>query len=242
MAKKTSKQTPQILQIVLVGLLVAAAFAIGMMWSQLQALKGGKTGSIQPPTTQPEEITELTEAQWQQVLTNPAAAWGSEDAPVTIVEFTDYQCPFCERHFTETAGLIDQNYIATGKVRYLVRDLPLPFHPNAHPAAEAARCAGEQNAYQGYHDLLFINQAAWIELTDPATTFKTYAGQLNLNAAQFASCYDTGKYVSAVDSDAALAGQVGANGTPTFFINGKLLVGAQPYAAFQAVIDAALNQ
>ena len=244
MAKKTSIQTPQILQIVLVGLLVVAAFAIGMMWSQLQALKGGKTGLAQPPTAQPEEITELTEAQWQQVLTNPAATWGSEDAPVTMVEFTDYQCPFCERHFTETSGLIDQNYIDPGKVRYVLRDLPLTSlgHANAQPAAEAARCAGEQNQYRAYHDLLFTNQADWAELTNPAATFKTYAGQLNLNASQFSSCYDSRKYQAAVEEDAALANQVGASGTPTFIINRQVIVGAQAYATFQAALDQALSQ
>jgi protein-disulfide isomerase len=242
MAKSLLKNPTQLIQLGLTALLIAAAFFIGSMWSELKVLKSGQQPTVAgQPAAQPEAVTELTDAQWQQVLDKPAASWGDESAPVTMVEFTDYQCPFCARHFTDTAGLIDADYIDTGKVRYLVRDLPLPFHPNAQPAAEAARCAGDQGKYRAYHDLLFEKQDAWINLPDPATTLKGYASQLGLNAGEFATCYDSGKYAAAVEGDAALAAQVGATGTPTFIINGQVVVGAQAYAVFQSTIDEALN-
>src|SRR3989344_251176 len=249
-AKKETKKGKSLLQPILIGLLVIAAFASGSMWTELKMLKGG-TGLV--GTTQqagqgaagseaaPEEITELTDEQWQEVLAKPAAVKGDEGAEVIMVEFTDYQCPFCKRHFDQTAAQIDQEYTATGKVRYVIRDLPLSFHQNAHAAAEAARCAGDQEAYFEYHDKLFETQTAWAELADPNETFSGYAGELGLNRSTFSSCLTDGKYKAQVDEDLGLAQKVGANGTPTFFINGKALVGAQPFAAFKAMLDAELN-
>lgn len=240
------KSKPGVLQLVMVGLLVVAAFAIGSMWTELRMLKG--QGGAMPqgdqvaPGELPEEgITELSEDQWQEVLSNPAFTVGEPEAAVVIVEFTDYQCPFCKRHVDETAGQINENYVEEGKVKYIYRDLPLPFHANAHLASQAARCAGDQDKYLEYRDRLFETQASWSE-EEAAGLFKTYAGGLGLDQGQFDSCLDEEKYKQAVDDDLALATKVEATGTPSFFINGKSLVGAQPFAAFEIMIEEALGE
>jgi len=243
------KKKPGVLQVVMTGLLVVAAFAIGSMWTELRMLKGGKSltgnSAVKEAAPEggelPEEVTQLTKDQFAELLVNPAAVKGSDSAEVTLVEFTDYQCPFCKRHFDETAGQLMSEYIDTGKVKHVARDLPLSFHANAHLAAEAARCAGDQDKYFEYHDQLFETQVAWSE-GEASGLFKGYAGQLGLNQADFDSCLDNGKYVEAVDADLALAAKVGASGTPSFFINGASIVGAQPFVAFQTVIDELLGE
>lgn len=234
--------------IIVLGLaLVVGAFFLGNFYGQLSTLRSGGNslaGSPIAPGQDDQFAPEapqgpLTDEQWQAVLSDPAAVKGDANAPVTIVEFTDYQCPFCKRHFDETAGLIDSNYIDSGQVRLLVRDLPLPFHDVAPLAAQAARCAGDQDRYWDMYELLFDNQQVWSS-GDATSEFKSYAGQIGLNQGTFDSCLDSGQYADAVDADLALASQVGASGTPTFFINGNILVGAQPFSAFEAAIEAEL--
>ncbi len=249
-AKKKIKVKGSILQPILTGLLVLAAFAIGSMWTELKMLKGGsglakvnQTGQAVPTETGdlPEEATEVTDDLWNELLADPAAVQGNADALVTLVEFTDYQCPFCKRHFDETASQLMSEYVDSNKVFYIVRDLPLSFHENAHGAAQAARCAGDQNAYMKYHDKLFEEQAVWSSASDTTESFTGYAGDLGLNTSEFSSCLTEGKYKAQVDADLALAQKVGANGTPSFFINGKKLVGAQPFSSFKTMIEAALE-
>ena len=246
MAKETAPaKKSNLIQIVLTVFLVAAAFAIGSMWTELKLLKAGKETVAdpagQPAAAQPEENKPLTDALWQEVLTNPVYSEGNENAKVTLVEFTDYQCPFCKRHFDQTESQLQTEYIKTGKVRWIVRDLPLSFHQNAHAAAEAARCAGDQNKYKAMHDKLFETQTAWGESATAPTVFAGYATGMGLNGTSFSQCLSSGKYKAAVDADLALASQIGANGTPTFYINGQPLVGAQPFSAFKALIDAELK-
>ncbi len=170
---------------------------------------------------------------------------GNESATVTIIEFTDYQCPFCARHFTDTYPQIKQNYIDTGKVKYITRDYPLSFHPLAQKAAEASECADEQGKFSEMHDLLFKNQAIWSALPDGVPTFKQYAADLKLNTTAFNTCLDTGAMAAEVNADLAAGGVAGISGTPGFWILGpngesKNISGAYPYATFQAAIDAML--
>ncbi len=247
-SNKSSKKTG-VVQLVVVGLLVVAAFAIGSMWTELRILKG-EGGLVKKQTgqaataedkAQPEAAAEISEEIKKEIVSDAAFVKGNKDAKVTIVEFTDYQCPFCKRHFDQTADQLMKEYVDTGKVRYMLRDLPLSFHANAHVAAQAARCAGDQDQYETYHDKLFENQAVWAELSDSAAVFSGYATELGMNAGTFSSCLSSGKYKAAVDEDLALARKAGASGTPTFFINGKRLVGAQPFVAFKTMIDAELN-
>lgn len=226
--------------------LVGASFFLGYFYGQLTVLKGegsalarnnpSPAGGAAAPTAPAPENEPLADAAWRKLLVSPAAAKGPENAKVTIVEFTDYECPFCGRHFEQTNPQIQANYVDTGKVRYIARDLPLPFHNNAHTASQAARCAGDQNAYWEMHQALFEGQQEWTG-GDAASIFSNYASQLGLNVSQFDTCLSSEKYKAAVDADLALAAEVGATGTPTFFINGERVVGAQPYSAFEAVIE-----
>jgi len=163
---------------------------------------------------------------------------GDKDAPVTILEFTDYQCPYCERYFTEAYGQIMKNYVDTGKVKYVVRDFPLPFHENALPAANSAECLREQTddeTFFKYHDLLFQNQS-----TLSVENYKKWATDFKVDQAKFDSCVDENKFKDEIEADLAEGQSYGVQGTPAFFINGMPLSGAQPYAAFEAAIDQAL--
>ena len=158
---------------------------------------------------------------------------GGAKAPVTIVEFSDYQCPFCSR----AEGTVDQVMKAYGnKVRLVYRDFPLPMHPQARPAAEAANCASAQGKFWEYHAKLFANQSA---LSDEK--LKEYAKDLGLDTAKFEQCLATKPFKAAIDKDIADASKVGVTGTPAFFINGRMLSGAQPFDKFKEVIDEELT-
>lgn len=161
---------------------------------------------------------------------------GNANAPVTIVEWSDYECPFCQRFYSQTLGQIEQEYIDTGKVKFVYRDFPLSFHPNAQKAAEAAECAGEQGKYYEMHDMLFEKGVA-----GGVTAFKQYAADIGLNTGDFDTCLDSGAMAAEVAADMSDGTAVGVTGTPGFIINGKLISGAQPYAVFKAEIDNALN-
>lgn len=165
------------------------------------------------------------------------AVLGNANASVTIIEFSDFECPYCGKFFTETLPLIKQNYINTGKVKLVYRDFPLSFHPDSEKAAEAAECAGEQSKYWEMHDKLFENQNAL-----GVDSLKQYAKDIGLDSAQFNACLDSGKMTSEVQKDSADGQSYGVSGTPTFFINGVELVGAQPYSAFDQAIKQALGQ
>ena len=239
MTKETKKKS-SLVQPILMVLLVGAAFAIGSMWTELRMVKGNKpTVKQEAQAPEEKEVVEITDEAWKE-MTEGGVMKGEDSAEVTIVEFTDYQCPFCKRYVDQAYKQILTDYVETGKVKYVLRDLPLAFHANAQGSAEAARCAGDQDMYWEMHDKLFETQEAWSEATDNAL-FKTYASQLGLSSAEFNSCLDEGKFTQVVKGDLALAQKAGANGTPTFFINGKKLVGAQPFAAFQAVLDQELK-
>jgi protein-disulfide isomerase len=163
------------------------------------------------------------------------AVLGDPDAPVTIIEFSDYECPFCGRHFDQTYDQIKTEYVDTGKVKIVFKDFPLSFHENAQKAAEAAECAGEQGKYYEMHDKLFENQNAL-----DVASLKTYAKEIGLKTADFNTCLDSGAMADEVQKDFSDGQAAGVTGTPGFFINGVKLTGAQPYSAFKAAIDAEL--
>jgi protein-disulfide isomerase len=155
---------------------------------------------------------------------------GPADAPITIVEFSDYQCPFCRRWHQEVYEQLLNTY--PGKIRVVYRNLPLTsIHPDAQAAAEAAMCAGEQDSYWPYHDKLFSSESL------DTQTFIQYAQDLSLNVDQFKSCITDQKYKDAIQTDSDFAINMGIRSTPTFFINGLALVGAQPLDVFKQVID-----
>jgi protein-disulfide isomerase len=155
---------------------------------------------------------------------------GPADAPITIIEFSDYQCPFCKRWHQEVYQPLLAAY--PGKIRLVYRNLPLDsIHPDAFPAAEAAMCAGEQNAYWQYHEKLFNGDSLGTEV------YKQYAQELGLDMTTFESCITDHKYQQAIQDDSNFATNLGVRSTPTFFINGLAIVGAQPLEVFKQVID-----
>ena len=161
---------------------------------------------------------------------------GSNEAPVTMIEFSDYECFFCARYSLQIFPQIDENYIQTGKVKLIFRDYPLGFHQYAKKAAEASECADEQGKYWEYHDLLFENQEAL-----DTESLKQYAVDLGLDATIFNECLDSGKMAQEVEKDFQDGVSYGIKGTPTFFINEIKVVGAQPYEVFQQIIEQELN-
>ena len=158
---------------------------------------------------------------------------GSPDAPVTIVEFSEFQCPYCGYYVREVFPRIDEAYIKTGKVKYVFRDFPLTsIHPNAQKAAEAGGCAAQQGKFWEYHDLLFAHQD-----TLDVASLKQYAADLGLDSARFDACLDSGAMAEEVAGDVADGQAYGVSGTPAFFVNGIKLTGAQPFEAFQELIE-----
>ena len=172
---------------------------------------------------------------------------GNQDAPVTIVEFSDFQCPFCSRFYQQTLPLIKENYIQTGIVKLVYRDFPLEIHRNAVPAHIAAECADEQGKFWEYHDILFDRQSQWQGLLQGSTEekFSQYASALGMDTTSFESCLKSEEIANEVAQDFRAGAQYGSTGTPTFFIGNEdgyiKMVGAQPYAAFEAAINAQLG-
>jgi len=171
---------------------------------------------------------------------------GEPTATVTVVEFSDYQCPFCRRYARDTFPRIEAEYVRTGKVRYVFRDFPIgSLHPRAFKAHEAGHCAGEQGKYWEMHDRLFKNQRALM-----VDNLRGFARDLGLKVEDFNSCLDQGKYATTVSEDLAAGSAVGVTGTPTFFI-GKTAAdgtieatsvrGAQPITSFRQAIDRQLE-
>ena len=195
----------------------------------------------QLPTNQPKQPLKIS------IDDDPVR--GNHDAPITIIEFSDFQCPFCARFHVQTLPLLLEEYINSGKVKLVYRDFPIQTsHPNAVPAAVAAECANEQGTYWEFHDKLFENQNQWnrIEAMEAITVFNQYASELGLNEDQFNSCLSDGKYLDEVRNDLNDGREYGITGTPGFFIgNEKIgfveLKGAQPFESFKKVIEVQLN-
>ena len=195
------------------------------------AVRSSPTGQVVAPEDNRQQIPEQITA----VGIDDDAVKGDENAPVTMIEFSDYECPFCTRFYSQTLGQIEREYIDTGKVKFVYRDFPLSFHQNAQKAAEAAECAGKQDKYYEMHDLLFEKG-----VIGGVSSFKQYANEIGLDTAEFNSCLDSGEMASEVQKDFQDGQRAGVQGTPSFFINGKLVSGAQPFEVFKQVIEAEL--
>jgi protein-disulfide isomerase len=189
-------------------------------------------------------------AQPARISAGTLPALGSQGARVVLVDFSDYQCPFCGRFYRDTMPQLDREYFKTGKVKYIFRDLPLEaIHPHAFKAAQAARCAGEQGKFWEMHYRLFENQRA---LGPDALT--AYAESLEIDTAKFKQCMDADKYAAEIRQDMTDAVNAGINSTPNFvvgLIDGKdarapnikvlhVITGARPYSVFKAALDSAL--
>lgn len=173
-------------------------------------------------------------------FTDDDAVLGDEDAPVTIVEFSDYQCPFCGKFFNETLPSIKEEYIDTGKVKLVYRDLPLSFHADAYPMAHLAECVRDQkgdDAYFKMHDKIFeLMGQSGID----SEAILAYADELGVDTDELTECTESDKFKEEIDGDAADANRAGINGTPGFIINGLVVSGAQPFSAFESIIEAEL--
>ena len=169
----------------------------------------------------------------QDVALGDAPVRGSRNAPMMIVEFADYQCPYCQQMHPELKIL--QQELA-GKVAVAFKDFPLAMHANAEKAAEAARCAGEQGKYWDFHDMLFHNSDN-LEVAQ----IKQYAHDLKLNQANFEACLDSGKEAAAVQKDQAQGKQLGVRATPSFFFNGRLFTGAMDYFTLRSLVEMLLK-
>ena len=176
-----------------------------------------------------------------------APAKGDDAAPITIVEYSDYECPFCARYASQTLPQILQQYVDTGKVRYVFKSFPLEsIHQNAFSAHVAASCSGEQDQYWAMHDRLFANQSAL-----GAAERAGHAEAVGLDTARFNECLESGRHSDAVRADITSGQEIGVRGTPTFLIGrtadggqfepASVLVGSQPYPAFQQAIDGLLS-
>jgi len=163
---------------------------------------------------------------------------GVATAPITVYEMSDFQCPYCRRFALSTFPDLDREYIATGKVRWVFINYPLTMiHPNAAAAAEVAMCAARNAKFWEVHDLLFRNQATWAPLTEPGAFFLTLADSAAIPPDAFRKCLVDRATLDEVASDAKGSAQSGASSTPSFYIEGGLLPGAQPVEVFRQILD-----
>jgi protein-disulfide isomerase len=173
---------------------------------------------------------------------------GDPDAPVTLVEFSDYQCPFCARHFLQTWPLIKEQFVDTGRVKYVFKDFPLTsLHPQAPQAHLAARCAGEQegeeataqNPYWAMHDLLYERQETWSGEAELNEILEQFARDLGLDVGAFSACLESDRWREAIAADLNEGAGLGVTGTPSFFIDGYPIFGAREFELFAYAIELA---
>lgn len=192
--------------------------------AQSEASNSSTTAQAEDQNTQPRVVR-------YDVPVDDDPALGPENAPITIIEFSDYECSYCRRWHSEVFGKLIETY--PEQVRLVYRDFPLSsIHANAFPAAEAANCANEQNAFWEFHDKLFS-----MELGLGTEAYRRYASELGLDTQAFIECMESHRYQDEVQADYDFAAKLGVSSTPTFFINGIAIVGAQPFEVFQQVIE-----
>ena len=185
-----------------------------------------------PSVVQAAESTAVPQA----LASESTRALGLPNAPVTMVELSDFQCSFCRKFWRETLPRLKESYIKNGQVRFAYQHFAL-LGEHSFAAAEAAECASEQKKFWPYHDKLFESQGG---LAFTNAKLKRYARQLGLDVGAFARCLDSRKYQQKVEDETKLGLELGGRGTPTFFLNGRMLAGAQPLQVFQAAIEKAL--
>ena len=196
--------------------------------SESEATSDGSAAAAQDQTAASNETPQVVR---YDVPLDDDPVLGPQDAPITIVEFTDYECPFCRKWHAEVFPKLMEAY--PDQVRLVYRDFPLTsIHVNAQPAAEAANCANEQGAFWDFTDKLYR-----MEQGLSAQAYEVYASQLDLDAQAFKDCLESGRYKEEIQSDFDFAANLGVRSTPTFFINGIAIVGAQPFEVFQQVIE-----
>lgn len=228
--------------VILVILLLIGAYFLGYQTAKVNYLeKQSKTTTA--AVTDPNAAQPTPTPQFVKVDNGHLPVLGNKDAKVTMIEFSDFQCPFCKQFFDNTFSQIKKDYIDTGKVKFVFRHFPLPIHPNAPLAANAAECANDQGKFWEMHDKLFETQDTWAGLANDAAKadFISYAGDLGLDTTAFDSCLSANQDADKIKKDTDAGTAAGISATPTFVINGEVVVGALPYDSFKQVIDAKLK-
>jgi protein-disulfide isomerase len=226
---------------ILVILLVVAAFLIGVLFDQVQYLKKGEIAITNPGAAVPSGQNGQQAAPAPGAKVNVAIGGfpvqGNKDAKVTIIEFADFRCPFCEQFFTNTLPQITSDYVNTGKVKFAFRNFAF-LGPASTVAADASECASDQGKFWDFYSYLYKNQPAETDISMYNTDTLTQAAvSLGMDDNKFRSCLDNKTGDAKAAKDLADGQAAGISGTPTFVINGTLVVGAQPYAAIKAIID-----
>lgn len=241
MAKKSkflsdlSSSTP----ILLVFLLVAV-FLLGSLTTKLALQNQGETAKT-TKSTSPNQPAQPSAPAKVDVDTGHLPVLGNKNAKVTVIEFGDFQCPFCEKWFTDVEASLIKDYVNTGKVKFAFRHFAF-LGDESTWAAEASECANEQGKFWEYHDYLYKNQGPERSGTFAKDKLKGFAQALSLDTAKFNSCLDSDKYAKNVTDDQAAGQKAGVKGTPTTFVNGQTVVGAQPYSAFKVILDEELSK
>jgi len=211
-----------VLILIVIGSIFTQGFGVVACASAVCPVCENTTAPTQPTVpTEPTEPTEPTAPEELPTLTVEAGTnpvLGNASAPVAIVEFSDFQCPYCGKLYLEGGAEVKANYVDTGKVRYYFRDFPLGFHPNAWPTSIAARCASDQGKYWEMHDKLFDTQSSWSGLGDVGDTMKGYAVELGLDNETFNACYDAQEHTSEINDDFTAGQAYGVRGTPSNFV------------------------
>ncbi len=173
--------------------------------------------------------------------TESVRVMGYQNAPITMTEYSDFQCPLCKQFVDTSFATLKEKYIDTGKVKFVYKQFPLGIHPQANDAALAAECALAQGKFWEMHDALFQNQLLWSGRDNHMDSFKKFAADLKLDTGKFADCLSSRKYDGNVKKDYQEGITRSINGTPTFYLNDQVIVGAQPLQTFTEAIDAKLK-
>lgn len=227
-------------QLIMPVLIVVAFIWLGILTFRVLSLEG--QGGNNQAAVPSQQAAQATPAPGQKVTVGLGnfPVLGNKDAKVTIVEFADFRCPFCEQFFTNTESQIIKNYVDTGKVKFAFRNYAF-LGPASIVAADAAECANDQGKFWAYHDYLYKNQPPETDTSMYNTDTLTQAAvSLGMNGTQFSNCLSNKTDEAKANQDLADGQKAGVSGTPTFIVNGIPLVGAQPYSAFQTAIDQAL--
>lgn len=233
------KFSPKSYTPILVILLIIGSFFLGMLVDKVQYLQSGgalpntagqqaAAGQQQPPPAKKFDNS-----------TGPYPVLGNKNAKVTVVEFADFQCPFCEKLFTDVYPSLKKDFIDTGKIKFAFRDYAFLGQESTF-AAEAARCANDQGKFWDFHDYLYTHQGSENSGTFAKDKLETIASTIGLDTQSFNQCLESDKYAKGVAEETKAGQDFGVSGTPGTFVNGNLIIGAQPYSAFQTAINQAL--
>jgi protein-disulfide isomerase len=196
---------------------------------------GSAPSAVAPSAAAPSAAVDISSVSFDGEPTS-----GNPDAKVTVIEYSDYECPFCGKFYSESYGLLKEEYIDTGKINFVFKDFPLGFHEKAVPAAAAANCVLRDLGNEKYfemHDMIFSNQNI---ISD--ANFKKWALELGMDSSSYDGCIVDTSIIDEINADLSEGSSLGVSGTPSFFIDGNLIVGAQPYSVIKAEIERALSE